>query len=99
MEVGKDGEKDGKSLYKLMKNAVYGKKVENLRNKIHVKPVSNKKDYLKYASKPNYMSDKIFDKDLLAIHRNKVTLQDFFVCFVVKKYTQNNGCDGLALSY
>ena len=38
-----DVEKDGKALYKFMKNAVYGKTMEKLRNRIDVKLVSNKK--------------------------------------------------------
>ena len=57
-----------------MNNAVYGKTMENLRNRIDVKLVSNKKDYLKWTSKPSYMSHKIFDNDLVAIRKNKVTL-------------------------
>ena len=55
-------------------NTVYGKTMKNLRNRINVKLVSNKKDYLKWASKPSHMSRKIFDKDLVAIRKNKVTL-------------------------
>ena len=39
----RNGEKDGKALYKLMSNAVYGKAIENLRNRIDVKLVSYKK--------------------------------------------------------
>ena len=46
----------------------------NLRNRIDVKLVSNKKDYLEWTSKPGYISHKIFDNDLVAIHKNKVTL-------------------------
>ena len=43
----KNGDKDGKALYKLMNNVVYVEIMENLRNRIDVKLVSNKKDYLK----------------------------------------------------
>ena len=50
-----------------MNNAVYGKTMENLRTIIDVKVVSNKKDYLKWTSKPSYMSNKLFDNDLVAI--------------------------------
>ena len=53
-----------------MNNAVYGKAIENLRNTIDVKLVSNKKDYLKCTSKPSYMSHKILDNDLVVICKN-----------------------------
>ena len=52
----KNGDKNGKPLYKLMNNAVYGKKMEDLRNRTNVKLVSNRKDYLKWTSRPSYMS-------------------------------------------
>ena len=35
-----------------MNNAIYGKAMEDLRNRIVIKLDSNKKDYLKYTSKP-----------------------------------------------
>ena len=57
-----------------MNNAVYGKAMENLRKLIDVKLVSNRKNYLKWISKPSYMSHKIFDNNLVAIRKNKVTL-------------------------
>ena len=46
--------------------------MENLKNRIDVKLVSNKKDYLKSTSKPNYMSHKVFDNDLTAINKAKL---------------------------
>ena len=46
----------------------------NLRNKIETRLVSNKKDYLKWTSKPSYISQKMFGTNLVAIRKNKVTL-------------------------
>ena len=48
--------------------------MENLRNRIDVKLVSNEKDCLKWTSKPSYISHKIFGSDFVAIHKYKVTL-------------------------
>ena len=58
-----------------MGNGLYGKTVENLRNRINVTLVSNKKDYLKWISKRNYMSKEIFDSVLVAMLKSKVTLK------------------------
>ena len=50
------GDKDEKALYKLINNAMYGKTIEKLRNRINIKLIRNKKDYLKWTFKPSYMS-------------------------------------------
>ena len=55
--------KDRKALHKLMNNAVYGRTMENLRNRIDVKLTKNEKDYLKCTSKPSYTSHKIFENN------------------------------------
>ena len=49
--------------------------MESLRNKINVKLVNNKKDYLKYTSKRTYMSHKIFDNNLVVIRESKLALK------------------------
>ena len=60
---------------KLMNNTIYGKGMEILRNRINIKLVNNDNDYLKCTSKPSYMSQKIFDNDLVAIRKSKLTLK------------------------
>ena len=75
MDAEKNKDKDGKVLYRLMNNNIYGKTIENLRNKIDVKLVDNEKDYVKYTSKPSYMSHQIFDNNLVAIRKTKVALK------------------------
>ena len=42
IEAEENNDKDGKAFYKLMTNAVYGKTMENLTNRIDVKFMSNK---------------------------------------------------------
>ena len=74
IEAETNGDKDGKALYKLMKNAVYEKSMKKVRNRIDVKLVSNKKNYLKWTPKHLYMSRKIFENDLVAIRTSKATL-------------------------
>ena len=63
-----------KDFFKLMVNSVYGKSMENLRKRVNVKLVNNKKDYIKYTSRPTFVSQNIFDKNLVAIHKTKPVL-------------------------
>ena len=69
IEAGTNVDKDGKTLHKLINNAVYGKTMKKLRKKIDGKLVRNEKDYLKLTSKPSYMSQKIFDYDFVEIEK------------------------------
>ena len=55
-----------------MNNAIYGRTIENIRNRISLKLVNNKKYYLKCTSKPSYMLHKIFDNNLVAIRKSKL---------------------------
>ena len=63
-----------KNLYKLFNNCVYGKSVENAREKISVKMVNDKKKYQKIVNKPSFVSKKIIDKRLVAAHCKKKLL-------------------------
>ena len=47
---------------------------ENLRNRADVKLAINAKDYDKLVGKPTFFSQKIFNKNLTAIHKTKVEL-------------------------
>lgn len=63
-----------KDFFKLLNNAVFGKTIENLRKRVNVKLVTNEKQLLKLTSKPNYVSSKIFNENLVAVHKIKETL-------------------------
>ena len=58
-----------------MNNDIYGKRMENVKNRINVKLVGNEKDYLKYTSKPRYLSYKILDNNLVAVCKSKLALK------------------------
>ena len=76
----KIGDNNGEALYKLMNNAEYGKTMENMRNRTDVRFVSNRKDYLKWMSKPSSLSQKIFDNYLVAMRKSEVTLKLVRMC-------------------
>ena len=59
----------------LMNNSVYGKIGENLRKRIDVRLVTNQNELSKLASKPTYVSSKIFTEDLVAVQKIKETLK------------------------
>ena len=49
-----------KDFFKLMNNSVFGKTMENIRNRVDAKPVNNKKQAEKLAAKPNFEHCNIF---------------------------------------
>ena len=63
-----------KDFFKLMNNSVFGKMMENLRKRVDVKLVTNEKKLDKLTSKPTYVSSKIFNENLMAVHKIKETL-------------------------
>ena len=63
-----------KDFFKLMNNSVFGKTMENIRKRVDVRLVTDKKKLTKLASKPTYISSKIFNENLVAVHKIKETL-------------------------
>ena len=45
--------------------------MENLRKRVDIRPVINEKKLMKLTSKPTYVSSKIFNENLMAVHRIK----------------------------
>ena len=63
-----------KDFFKLMNNSVFGKTMENLHKRVDVRPVTNEKKLDKLTAKPTHVSSKIFNENLMAVHKVKETL-------------------------
>ena len=73
-EKRKQSSCDFKNFFKLMINYVYGKSMENIRKRINVKLINDQKTCLNCVNKPNFISQKIFDKNFVAVHCVKTVL-------------------------
>ena len=59
--------------------------MENLSKRIKIRIVKNEKDMVKHISKLSYVSHKIFDKHLVAIHEEKICLtlnKQTYICWI-----------------
>ena len=54
-----------------MNNSVFGKTMENIRNRVDIHLVADEKQASKLISKPNYNHRTIFCDNLAAIHMKK----------------------------
>ena len=63
-----------KNFFNLMINCVYGKSMENIRKRIKVKSINDSRTYLKCVNNPSFISQKIFDKNFVAVHCVKTVL-------------------------
>ena len=63
-----------KDFFKLMNNSVFGKTMENIRNRVDIHLVTDEKQASKFISKPNYNHRTIFCDNLVAIHMKKTLL-------------------------
>ena len=60
-----------KALFKLMNNSVFGKTMENVRNRVTIELVKDEKRAAKLVNKPNFEELKIFDESLVAVKMRK----------------------------
>ena len=67
-----------KDFFKLMNNSVFGKTMENIRNRVNVKLVNSPEKFKKLVAKPNYESRKILNdndnENLVSVHMKKTSL-------------------------
>ena len=63
-----------KDFFKLMNNSVFGKTMENIRNRVNVKLVNTQERLKKLTAKPNFKSHKIFSENLVSVHMKKTSL-------------------------
>ena len=71
-EAKNDFEKD---FFKLMNNAVFREKMENLRKHRDVKLVTTDKRRNQLTSEPNYQTTKYFSENLMAIEMKKTKVK------------------------
>ena len=63
-----------KDFFKLMNNSVFCKTMENIRNRVDIKLVTDKKRAEKLSAKPNFKHCNIFCENLVAIHMKNTEL-------------------------
>ena len=64
-----------KDFFKLMNNSVFGKTMENIRNRVDIRLVNEEKQAEKLASKPTYEGKTIFGESLAAVHMKRVKIK------------------------
>ena len=64
-----------KEFFKLTNNSVFGKTMENLRNRFDIKLVNTEEKALKLFAKTNFDKLTIFSENLIAVHMKKIKLK------------------------
>ena len=78
-------------LQEQLKNAVYGKTMENMRKRRKIRVAKNAKDFIKYTSIPTCVNWKVFENNLATIHEKKISLtlnKPIYVGFTVLKISK-----------
>ncbi|XP_054275117.1 uncharacterized protein LOC128994527 [Macrosteles quadrilineatus] len=62
-----------KDFFKLMNNSVFGKTMENIRNRVDIRLATQDRQIEKWVARPNFKSSTVFTENLAAIHMSKTT--------------------------
>ena len=63
-----------KDFFKLANNSVFGKTMENVRNRVDIRLVTSVEKLLKLTCKPNYQGNTIFSENLIAVQMKRTEL-------------------------
>jgi len=63
-----------KDFFKLMNNSVFGKTMENIRNRVDIRLRTSSDKASKLVVKPNFRHCTIFDENLVAVHMKKTKI-------------------------
>uniref|UniRef100_A0A1I7X6A5 DNA-directed DNA polymerase n=1 Tax=Heterorhabditis bacteriophora TaxID=37862 RepID=A0A1I7X6A5_HETBA len=63
-----------KDFFKLMNNSVFGKTMENVRERVDVRLITDKDKIVKLASKHNFKRTIMYNKDLVAVEMEKTNI-------------------------
>ena len=74
IEAKQSGNNIEVDFFKLMNNSVFGKTLENIRNRVDIRLITSDKVTQKLAAKSNYDCCTIFDEKLIAVHMKKTKL-------------------------
>jgi hypothetical protein len=64
-----------KDFFKLMNNSVFGKTMENVKNRVDIRLVNDEKKWNKLAKKHNFKSATIFSENLVAVHMKRTSIK------------------------
>ena len=64
-----------KDFFKVMNNSVFGKTMENIRNRVDIRLVNDRRKAEKLAAKPNFKHLTIFHEYLVSIHMKRIKLK------------------------
>jgi hypothetical protein len=60
-----------KDFFKLLNNAVFGKTMENVRNRVDIRLINDEEIFKKTSAKPNFEMAQIYDENLVAVQMKK----------------------------